>query len=103
MPTLHEPPFSNPATNASYDSLGVVSVVSDTVEDQPGPGRRLGQLTRWVGRKLECAAGRVIAVLLPTPEALTRRIKALLDANVMLLAYEKKKEEWKVNVELACR
>jgi len=56
--------FLNPAANASYESTAWLSEVSDTVEDQPGPGRRLNQFTGWLGRKVEAAAGRVFAILL---------------------------------------
>lgn len=75
-----------------------MSEVSNTVEDQRGPGRRLNQFTGWLGKKVEGLAGRVLALLLPTPEALRRRIKELLEAKILLLAFEEAKEEWKAGL-----
>lgn len=100
MNTVQAPHFSKLASNASYDSIAEISLVSSTVEDQPGPGRRLGRFTRWAGKKLEGAAGRVAAVLLLTPEVLRRRIEALLEGHILTLAFDKVKGQGYENVKI---
>ena len=68
-----------------------VTIVSETVEEQRGLGRTLNRFDRWLGRTLEMAVGRVVAILLPTPQALQRRIAGILDTYLTSFALEDQK------------
>lgn len=82
----------------SYDSIGTVSLASDTTENQPGHGRILEQTYKKLGRGLENVFGRVVALTLPTPEALKRRIEAHLERWKSMVCedlFQDLKKQWK--------
>ena len=91
------PPLINiPAATESHDSIYQLSLASDTTDGQPGHGRTLERMYANLGRKLERAFGRVVAVQLPTPQVLRRRIEDRLEkwsskANV----FEDLKKQWR--------